>query len=101
MDGGEKLIEIAEVVLAELAGGITHRLERRSNGHRLRWYTDWRAGLADRSPCMEMEDRSVTSFSLKISWMLLMPPSPLATPPTAAFTTLVVALTMSYQFENY
>ena len=32
VDGGQELIEIAEVVLAELARGITHGLERRGNG---------------------------------------------------------------------
>ncbi len=32
VDGGQELIEIAEVVLAELARGITHVLERRGDG---------------------------------------------------------------------
>src|SRR5450432_2134002 len=47
VDGGQKLIQITEVVLAELSGGITHRLERRSNGHRLRGYSNGRACLTD------------------------------------------------------
>ena len=32
VDGGQELIEIAQMVLAELAGGIAHGLERRGDG---------------------------------------------------------------------
>ena len=48
VDGGQELVEVAEVVLAELARGIAHGLERRGDGHRLRGDADGRAGLADR-----------------------------------------------------
>ncbi len=48
VDRGQELIEIAEVVLTELARGITHGLERRRNGNRLCGNPDVRAGLADR-----------------------------------------------------
>ena len=44
----QELVVVAEVVLAELAGGVAHRLERRRDGHRLRRHADRRAGLADR-----------------------------------------------------
>ena len=46
--GRQELVEVAEMVLAELAGGVAHRLERRGDGRRLRGHADWRAGLADR-----------------------------------------------------
>ncbi len=45
---GRNSFEIAEVVLAELAGGIAHVLEHRGNGHRLGGHADFGAGLADR-----------------------------------------------------
>ena len=32
VDGGQELVEVAEVVLAELAGGIAQRLEGRGDG---------------------------------------------------------------------
>ena len=48
VDGRQELVEIAEVVLAELARGIAHGLERRGNGHRLCGQPDGRTGLADR-----------------------------------------------------
>ena len=47
VNGRQELVEIAEMVLAELAGGIAHRLERRRDGHGLRRNADGRAGLAD------------------------------------------------------
>ena len=48
MDGGQELVEIAKVVLAELAGGVAHRFECSGNRHGLGGYADGRAGLADR-----------------------------------------------------
>ena len=47
VDGGQELIEVAQVVLAELPGGVAHRLERCGDGRRLRRHADRRAGLAD------------------------------------------------------
>ena len=44
----QKLVLVAEVVLAELAGGVAHSLERGGNRHRLRRDADGCAGLADR-----------------------------------------------------
>ncbi len=44
---GQELVQVAEVVLAELAGGVAHRLERGGNGHGLRRDPDGRTGLAD------------------------------------------------------
>ena len=48
VDGGQELIEIAEVVLAELARGITHVLQRGGNRAGLGGQPDLGAGLADR-----------------------------------------------------
>ena len=48
MHGRQKLVLVAEVVLAELAGGVAHSLERGGNGHGLRRHAGGRAGLADR-----------------------------------------------------
>ena len=36
VDGRQELVEVAQVVLAELAGGVAHRLKRRGDGRRLR-----------------------------------------------------------------
>src|SRR5262249_53541886 len=46
VDGRQKLVEITEVVLAELTGGISHGFEGRGDGRRLGWHADWRARLA-------------------------------------------------------
>ena len=48
MDGWQKLIFVAEVIFAELAGGVAHRFQHRRNGHRLCRQADRRACLADR-----------------------------------------------------
>ncbi len=48
VDGGQELIEIAEVVLAELAGGVALRFERGGNRAGLRRNADLGARLADR-----------------------------------------------------
>src|SRR5438477_12503685 len=48
VDGRQELIEIAEMVLAELAGGIALRFERRGYRASLRWDPDLGTGLADR-----------------------------------------------------
>ncbi|MCY1408761.1 hypothetical protein D9M71_240890 [compost metagenome] len=45
--GGQKLVQVAQVVFAELAGGIAHGLEYGGNGDCLGRNTDWRAGLAN------------------------------------------------------
>ena len=47
VDGRQELVEIAEVVLAELAGGVSHGLQHRRDGHCLRRNADGRTGLAD------------------------------------------------------
>src|SRR5271154_7384625 len=47
VDRGKVFITVAQVVLAELAGGVAHRLQNRRNGHRLAGYADFRARLAD------------------------------------------------------
>ncbi|MNN56005.1 hypothetical protein D3C81_1709120 [compost metagenome] len=47
MHGGQEFVEVAQVVLAELAGGIAHVLECGGNGYRLGRNADWRAGLAN------------------------------------------------------
>ena len=47
VDGRQELVEVAQVVLAELAGGVAHRLQRRGDGRRLRRQADRGAGLAD------------------------------------------------------
>ena len=44
---GQELVAIAEVVLAELAGGVAQRLERGGDGRRLGRQADGGAGLAD------------------------------------------------------
>ena len=46
--GRQELVEVAEVVLAELAGGVAHGFQRRRDGRRLRRHADRGAGLADR-----------------------------------------------------
>ena len=46
--GRQELVLVAEVVLAELAGGVAHALERGRDRHGLRRNADRRAGLADR-----------------------------------------------------
>ena len=43
----QELVVIAQVVLAELAGGVAHRLERGGDGHGLRRQAGGGAGLAD------------------------------------------------------
>ena len=48
MDGRQELIQVAKVILAELASGITHRLQYRGDCHRFRRQADLGAGLADR-----------------------------------------------------
>src|SRR6266480_3866801 len=48
VDGGQELIEIAQMVLAELASGVALRFERGSDGASLCGYADFGAGLADR-----------------------------------------------------
>ena len=48
VDGGQELIQIAEVVLAELAGGVALRFERGGDRASLCWYADLGTGLADR-----------------------------------------------------
>ena len=47
VDGGQELVAIAEVVLAELAGGVALRLERRGDGAGLGRQADLGARLAD------------------------------------------------------
>ena len=42
VDGRQELVEVAEVVLAELPGGIAHGLQRRRDRHRLSWHPDRR-----------------------------------------------------------
>ena len=46
--GRQELVFIAEVVLAELAGGVAHSFERGRDGHGLRRQAGGGAGLADR-----------------------------------------------------
>ena len=48
VDGGQELIEIAEMVLAELAGGVALRFERGGDGAGFRRDADLGARLADR-----------------------------------------------------
>src|SRR6476646_3562891 len=48
MNSGQELIEIAQVVFAELAGGIALRFERRCDRASLCRYTDLGTSLADR-----------------------------------------------------
>ena len=48
VDGGQELVPVAEVVLAELAGGVAHGLERRGHRHSLRGDAGRRARLTDR-----------------------------------------------------
>ena len=47
VDRGQELVEVAQVVLAELAGGVAHRLEGRGDGRRRGGHADLGAGLAD------------------------------------------------------
>jgi hypothetical protein len=42
VDGRQELVQVAKVILAELAGGVTHRFQRRRDGHRLGRYADRR-----------------------------------------------------------
>jgi hypothetical protein len=49
MDGGQELVEISQVVLAELTRGITHRLEHRRQGRCLCRQPEFGTGLPDRS----------------------------------------------------
>ena len=44
----QKFVAVAEMVLAELAGGVAHGFERRGDGRRLRRHADGGAGLAHR-----------------------------------------------------
>ena len=44
----QELVQVAQVVLAELTGGVAHRLQRGGDGRRLGRHSDRRAGLADR-----------------------------------------------------
>ena len=44
----QELVEVAQVVLAELAGGVAHRLQHGGDGHGLGRQADRGAGLADR-----------------------------------------------------
>ena len=46
--GGQELVQVAQVILAELAGGVAHRLQRRRDRRCLRRHADRRARLADR-----------------------------------------------------
>src|SRR5882724_4242990 len=48
VDGRQELIQIAEMVLAELAGSIALRFKRGSNCASLSWYADLGTRLADR-----------------------------------------------------
>ena len=48
VDGGQELIEIAQMVLAELAGGVALRFERGGNGAGFRRDADLGPRLADR-----------------------------------------------------
>src|SRR3954452_5996256 len=47
VNGGQKFIEIAQVVLAELTGSVALRFERSSNGASLRRDASLRTSLAD------------------------------------------------------
>src|SRR5277367_2108804 len=47
VDGGEVLVAVAQMVLAELAGGVAHGFQRGGDGYRLRGNADFRASLAD------------------------------------------------------
>ena len=47
VDGRQVLVQVAEVVLAELAGGVAHRLQARWRWWALRGQADIGAGLAD------------------------------------------------------
>ena len=44
---GQELVEVAQMVLAELAGGIPHDFEHRGDGRSLGWHADRRTGLSD------------------------------------------------------
>ena len=45
----QELVFVAKVILAELAGGVPHGLERCGDCHGLRGYSDGCAGLTNRS----------------------------------------------------
>src|SRR5205823_13050772 len=47
VDSGQKLIEIAEMILAELAGGVALRFERGGDSASLSWYAHLGSRLAD------------------------------------------------------
>ena len=49
VDGGQELIQVTQVVLAELAGSIAHGFERCRNGRCFRRHPDRRAGLTNGS----------------------------------------------------
>jgi hypothetical protein len=53
VDGGQELIEVAQVVLAELAGRIALRFESSGDGAGLGGQSGLSARLADRSPVMK------------------------------------------------
>ena len=55
----QKLVFIAKMVLAELAGGVTQPLERGGNRYRLRGYADGCTGLPHR--CHSGSDRQLAS----------------------------------------
>src|SRR5262249_17864410 len=42
----QELVQVAEMVLPELSGGVTHGFENRRNGWRFSRYTKWRARRA-------------------------------------------------------
>src|SRR5205823_5097227 len=48
VDGGQELIEIAQVIFAELAGRVALRFERGGNRASLSWYADLGTRLTDR-----------------------------------------------------
>src|SRR5438552_15960573 len=48
VDGGQELIEIAQMIFAELAGGVALRFERGGNRASLSWYADLGTRLTDR-----------------------------------------------------
>ena len=63
VDGGQKLIEIAEVILTELASGVALRFERGGDRASLRWYTD----LGTAWPTVVMPVRIGSSPMMKLA----------------------------------
>ena len=63
VDGGQELIEITEMVLAELPGGITLRFERGGDGAGLRRHADVGARLADRGDPVRIGNSPVMKFA--------------------------------------